>query len=294
MGHPDFRVGGKIFATLHAPEKGTGAVMLLPEQQELAMEAEPEAFRPAAGAWGRGGSTVVSAGRCRDEWLERALEWAWAKRAPTRLTDSASRLKAADVSGREWRRVASRRCAPRHSRGSDDESPESAAQRLPSSAIVASTIGLVGLGVELVADQGLGGGGGGARRPWRGPRRARRARRRRSCPRPCGCGARPERRRRPRPWRRCRRPRRGRARAWSRPRRRPAAALASYSAFSASASARSCAASSSCSRMPAIFLSSAAPISGRHPLPDQDREAPRPSPARPRPAASRPSAVGSA
>ena len=36
MGHPDFRVGGKIFATLHAPEKGTGAVMLLPEQQELA------------------------------------------------------------------------------------------------------------------------------------------------------------------------------------------------------------------------------------------------------------------
>ena len=61
MGHPDFRVGGKIFATLHAPEKGTGAVMLLPEQQELAMEAEPDAFSPAAGAWGRGGSTVGDA-----------------------------------------------------------------------------------------------------------------------------------------------------------------------------------------------------------------------------------------
>jgi hypothetical protein len=85
MGQPDFRVGGKIFATLHAPEKGTGAVMLMPEQQELAMDAEPAAFSPAAGAWGRGGSTVVSLADVSDEWLERALEWAWAKRALTRL-----------------------------------------------------------------------------------------------------------------------------------------------------------------------------------------------------------------
>ena len=82
MGHPDFRVGGKIFASLHAPAKGTGAVMLLPEQQELAMDAEPGAFSPAAGAWGRGGSTVVALDAVSDDWLERALEWAWAKRAP--------------------------------------------------------------------------------------------------------------------------------------------------------------------------------------------------------------------
>ena len=84
MGHPDFRVGGKIFATLHGVGKGTGAVMLLPEQQELAMEAEPAAFSPAAGAWGRGGSTVVRLGVVSDEWLERVLDWAWAKRAPKR------------------------------------------------------------------------------------------------------------------------------------------------------------------------------------------------------------------
>lgn len=82
MGHPDFRVGGKIFATLHAAEKDRGAVMLLPEQQELAMAAEPEAFTPAAGAWGRGGSTVVSLAEASDEWLERTLTWAWRKRAP--------------------------------------------------------------------------------------------------------------------------------------------------------------------------------------------------------------------
>ena len=87
MGHPDFRVGGKIFATLHAPAKGTGAVMLLPEQQELAMAAEPAAFSPAAGAWGRGGSTLVSLADVSDEWLERALAWAWAKRAPKSLLD---------------------------------------------------------------------------------------------------------------------------------------------------------------------------------------------------------------
>lgn len=85
MGHPDFRVGGKIFATLHGAAKGTGAVMLLPEQQELAMAAEPSAFTPAAGAWGRGGSTVVSLAVVSDEWLERVLDWAWQKRAPAGL-----------------------------------------------------------------------------------------------------------------------------------------------------------------------------------------------------------------
>jgi hypothetical protein len=85
MGHPDFRVGGKIFATLHAPDSGTGMVSLHPEQQELAIEAEPNAFRPAAGAWGRGGSTLVTLGLVSDEWLERTLDWAWAKRAPAKL-----------------------------------------------------------------------------------------------------------------------------------------------------------------------------------------------------------------
>ena len=80
MSHPDFRVGGKIFATLGSPNADYGAVMLFPEQQELAVEAEPEAFRPAAGAWGRGGSTLVVLDRVSDEWLERTLSWAWEKR----------------------------------------------------------------------------------------------------------------------------------------------------------------------------------------------------------------------
>ena len=82
IGHPDFRVGGKIFATLHGSGKATGAVMLLSEQQELAIAAEPQAFKPAAGAWGRGGSTLVRLEAVSDEWLERTLSWAWQKRAP--------------------------------------------------------------------------------------------------------------------------------------------------------------------------------------------------------------------
>jgi len=85
VGHPDFRVGGKIFATLGSPNADWGMTGLLPEQQELAIEAEPEAFKPAAGAWGRGGSTLVKLDRVSDEWLERALEWAWRKRAPAKL-----------------------------------------------------------------------------------------------------------------------------------------------------------------------------------------------------------------
>jgi hypothetical protein len=85
MGHPDFRVGGRIFATLHPPETNRGMVQLIPEQQEVATEAEPDAFRPAAGAWGRRGSTLVDLNRVSDEWLRRAIEWAWANRAPAKL-----------------------------------------------------------------------------------------------------------------------------------------------------------------------------------------------------------------
>ena len=88
MGHPDFRVGGRIFATLGYPDEAHAMAVLLPEQQEMAVEAEPEAFKLASGAWGRGGATLVDLARVSDEWLERALRWAWEKRAPKKLRDS--------------------------------------------------------------------------------------------------------------------------------------------------------------------------------------------------------------
>jgi len=59
MGHPDFRVGGKIFATLGYPDASRGMVKLTPEQQELFARVAPAVFVPAKGAWGRSGSTTV-------------------------------------------------------------------------------------------------------------------------------------------------------------------------------------------------------------------------------------------
>jgi hypothetical protein len=59
MGHPDFRIGKKVFASLGYPDANWGMVKLTPEQQEVLLDAEPQAFRPAAGAWGRQGNTLV-------------------------------------------------------------------------------------------------------------------------------------------------------------------------------------------------------------------------------------------
>jgi hypothetical protein len=79
MNHPDFRVGGKIFAAL--PSAGRGMVQLLPEQQEN-YRILSGAFTPAAGAWGRGGSTLVELAEVPDDLLEAALAAAWQRRAP--------------------------------------------------------------------------------------------------------------------------------------------------------------------------------------------------------------------
>lgn len=59
MGHADFRVGNRIFATLGWPDEHWGMVKLTPEEQELRVEAEPDVFAPVKGAWGRRGSTNV-------------------------------------------------------------------------------------------------------------------------------------------------------------------------------------------------------------------------------------------
>ena len=59
MGHPDFRVGGKIFASLGAPSDEFGMVKLAPEQQKAFCDADANAFQPCNGAWGRQGCTYV-------------------------------------------------------------------------------------------------------------------------------------------------------------------------------------------------------------------------------------------
>ena len=84
MGHPDFRVGGKIFATLGYPRAGFGVVLLKPEQQELFVRAEPGTFAPVPGGWGRQGSTQVVLRTAKNSAVREALKVAWSNRAPGR------------------------------------------------------------------------------------------------------------------------------------------------------------------------------------------------------------------
>jgi len=86
MDHPDFRISGKIFATLGYPNKSYGMVKLTPKQQALFVESDPEAFMPVKGAWGRQGGTNVYLRAVKKESLRKALESAWANRASKRIT----------------------------------------------------------------------------------------------------------------------------------------------------------------------------------------------------------------
>jgi hypothetical protein len=76
MGHPDFRVAGKIFATLQ-PRRGFGMVNLTPDEQHEFQRAHPDAFTPEAGAWGRTGSTRVLLGGVDEETLAETMTLAW-------------------------------------------------------------------------------------------------------------------------------------------------------------------------------------------------------------------------
>ena len=80
MGHADFRVGGKVFATLGYPDADWGMVALLPEQQSLFVDDQPEVFRPVKGGWGAKGATNVRLEAADDETLDRALRAAWLQR----------------------------------------------------------------------------------------------------------------------------------------------------------------------------------------------------------------------
>jgi hypothetical protein len=84
VGHPDFRVGGKVFATLGADETW-GMVKLTPELQALLIRTAPEVFHPASGAWGRRGCTIVQLADANASTVEQALEAAWRLTAPKRL-----------------------------------------------------------------------------------------------------------------------------------------------------------------------------------------------------------------
>jgi hypothetical protein len=84
MGHPDFRVRNKIFATIW-PDEGWGMVKLTPEQQAEFVRAEPAVFSPVKGGWGRRGATSVRLGLANQTILWDALLLAWRNAAPKKL-----------------------------------------------------------------------------------------------------------------------------------------------------------------------------------------------------------------
>jgi hypothetical protein len=84
MGHPDFRVNKKIFATIW-PDEGWGMVKLTLEQQASFIEAEPEVFIPVKGGWGRKGATHVLLESANEATVRSALVTAWRNIAPKKL-----------------------------------------------------------------------------------------------------------------------------------------------------------------------------------------------------------------
>ena len=76
MNHPDFRVNGKIFASLGYPDDGWGMVKLTPTQQRTFMKEVPAMFAPCAGAWGKAGATNVHLASAKKRILGKALHMA--------------------------------------------------------------------------------------------------------------------------------------------------------------------------------------------------------------------------
>ncbi len=81
MGAADFRVGGRIFATLAHAAQGYGNLMLTPEAQHILIATQPDAYLPVAGGWGRMGSTHIRLDMADEETLTEGLRIAWGLRA---------------------------------------------------------------------------------------------------------------------------------------------------------------------------------------------------------------------
>src|SRR4051794_37453922 len=96
MGHPDFRVNGKIFATLY-PDGHNAMVKLTPEQQSDLIGAHP-AFQPASGAWGRQGCTTVVLEAADTSTVGEAMTLAWQNVAARTGGGRAARLGGRGIS----------------------------------------------------------------------------------------------------------------------------------------------------------------------------------------------------
>jgi hypothetical protein len=89
MNHPDFRVAGKILATLGYPDQSRAMAKLSPEDQHNFSKDYPEAFIPAKGAWGRRGATSVHLKAAKKAIVAKAIQAAWRNTAPKGVVNHA-------------------------------------------------------------------------------------------------------------------------------------------------------------------------------------------------------------
>jgi hypothetical protein len=86
MHHPDFRVGGRIFATLGYPNENSAMVKLSSDEQKEFVRGSPGVFTTAKGAWGRQGSTIIYLPAATINIVREALTAAWQNTALKRLS----------------------------------------------------------------------------------------------------------------------------------------------------------------------------------------------------------------
>jgi hypothetical protein len=92
MGAADFRVGGRIFATLASEKQGYGNLMLTLEHQAAFVSEQPSVFLPIPGGWGRNGATHIRLAAVNEEVLTGSLHTAWKLRVEkNEKTDRKSR-----------------------------------------------------------------------------------------------------------------------------------------------------------------------------------------------------------
>jgi hypothetical protein len=91
MGSPDFRVGGRIFATLAMQDQGFGNLMLSPELQRALIAEFPAVFLPIKGGWGRQGCTHIRLVDATPEQLLKGLHAAWNLRLEKNSSSRSSR-----------------------------------------------------------------------------------------------------------------------------------------------------------------------------------------------------------
>ncbi len=135
MGAADFRVGGRIFATLAAVSHGYGNLMLTPEQQNLFIAEHPDIYLPIAGGWGKNGATYVRLSAVSEEQLAGALRTAWKLRieknqmARAKATNSARLRSAARARNPEMQLMARQRKAALRERLTSPAALESVKKR---------------------------------------------------------------------------------------------------------------------------------------------------------------------